>query len=83
MEGWVLCVCVCVRMHARTCVCTFMNIMLVHVYVGHKAWIAQSVDCSMQSVDPCFARRSMDCLLNPRTVQFTVRKVQICERSTT
>ena len=56
--------------------------MVVYM-LGAKHGFAQSVDCSARSVDPRFARRSMDCPLNLRTVQFTVRKVQIYERSTT
>ena len=29
----------------------------------------QSMDCAAQSMDPCFAQQSMDCLLNPWIAQ--------------
>ena len=46
--------------------------------LGAKHGFAQSADCAARALlrdDP------MDCLLNPRTAQLTVRKAQIYERS--
>ena len=89
----VLCTCTCMYMNVllyvhdcsmychiqQTCTCIYIYIYML----GAKHGFAQSVDCSARNVDLRFARRSMDCPLNLRTAQFTVYKVQICERSMT
>ena len=39
-----------------------------------KHGFAQSMDCAVQSMDPCFVQRSMNCLLNPWIAQYEKRK---------
>ena len=59
---------------------------MMHLWViyMHKAWIcaihgiAQSMDRAAQSMDPRFARRSIDCLLNPWIAHHERRKAWIC-----